>query len=402
MMREIPRRIRLWFRKKQDIFVEILSIFVWGMFSLIALVLYLCKLIDIVAFVSIIIGLIFAFLPLYNYLIKKRDQTILISFTSKYLLEEQEDKVDELLGILIAGKWRKLKIDPIEEFFKCLKKLSIESGYEMKRRIAEALPALYRIDIEESKDIVKILRRDWDDEWKSDNRRRTIESLSCILNKDKKFARENIHIIENDEIYSTFASVETLDVWRTEFSKKEAESIFSELKKELKGQNYSEDEIIAVNELWNILDVINIDVNEAIKKIEELKNSKNIFIQIVIARNLKHFCKRFPEKTLNLMDYFLKTERHKNVRRPIAKEDSVECLINLLEDKKVSQKAKEVVWKLINDDDDIIRIATFDRIEKILNIDRTFGRDILKHIIKRNKHTKLVERANNLSKREGF
>jgi len=84
-----------------------------------------------------------------------------------------------------------LKIYPIEEFFTTIKRLSKQSDYEMRRRVAEALPALYQIDLENGKELFKIIRMDWDDNWKSDNRRRAIESLCYLIENDKKFVKNN-------------------------------------------------------------------------------------------------------------------------------------------------------------------------------------------------------------------
>ncbi len=64
-----------------------------------------------------------------------------------------------------------------------------------------------------------------------------------------------------------------------------------------------------------------------------------------------------------------------------------------------SKKAQEIIWKLINDKDDIIRVTAFDKIENILDIDTILGKNILEHIIKNNRHPKLVERAKTLMRR---
>ncbi len=395
----IWRSIKLWIRKRENILIEFVGILSWVIIGIIALLLYLSGLLDLLTLVQVVFGLLLAFLPLYFYLIKKKDQTMLISFTSKYLLEKGEAKIDELLGILIAGKWEKLKIDPIEEFFNCLKRICEKSDFEMRRRIAEALPALFKIDIERSKEIVKILRKDWDEKWKSDNRRRIVESLFYIIKKDKDFVRENLQIVDGDEIFTIIAIVEILDVWREKINKKEAENLFENLIEEIKERKYRDDEITAISELWNLLYIIRNDPYQAIKKFEELKDAPNIYVQICIARNLKHLCNRFPERILNLMGYFIQEDKHKNVRRPIAKEDSVECLIDLLRDRRLSEKAKDIILRLINDKDDIIRLATFDKIEKIIDVDREFGRKLLQNIVDKNRHPKLVERAKNLLKR---
>ena len=315
--------IRRWVRKKENILIEFLGVLFWVIIGVIALLLYFYGLLDLLTLIQVVFGLLLAFLPIYFYIIKKRDQTMLISFTSKYLLEKEESRIDELLGILIAGKWEKLKIDPIEEFFKCIKEMCLKSDFEMKRRIAEALPALFKIDLEESKEIVEILRQDWDEKWKSDNRRRTIEALSYIVKKEKDFVRDNLQIVDGDEVFAIIAMVEVLDEWREKVNKKEAKELFEKLRTEIKEGEYKDDEIGAISELWNLLYLIHNDSNQAIKRFEELKDAPNIYIQICIARNLKHLYKRFPERVLNSMEYFIREDKHKNVRRPIAKEDSV-------------------------------------------------------------------------------
>lgn len=392
-------RIRKWIRKKENILIEFLGIFSWVIIGSVALYLYFSGFLDLLTLFQVVFGLLIASLPIYFYLIKKREQVMVIGFTFKYLLEKEESYMDELLGILIAGKWEKLKIDPIEKFFECIQGICLKSDFEMRRRISEALPALFKIDLEKSKALVENLRRDWNEKWKSDNRRRTIEALPYIVSKDKKFVRDNLHIIDGDEIFSIIAMVEVLDVWREKINKKEAEKLFTELKNEMKEYEYGKDEINAISELWDILYLIHSDINRAIAKFEELKDTSNIYIQICVARNLKYPCKRFPERTVNLMAYFIEEDRHKNVRRSIAKEDSVECLIILLRDRKLFEKAKKIIWKLTNDEDEIIRLATFDKMEKILEIDNEFGKKILQHIIKNNRHPKLVERAKTLMRR---
>jgi uncharacterized membrane protein required for colicin V production len=126
--------IKRWVRKKENIFIELLGALCSVVILVVALFLYFSGLLDILTLLGVVFGLLLSFLPIYFYLLKKRAQTILISFTSKYLLEKEEAKIDELLGILIAGKWEKLKIDPIEEFFKCIKGMCLKSDFEMRSR----------------------------------------------------------------------------------------------------------------------------------------------------------------------------------------------------------------------------------------------------------------------------
>ena len=386
----------MWINKIKKIPLNYLTILVYVILVIFLISLFLLNLIPLLilcgGLVNLFILIIIALIERY----KQKKQTLLISFTVKYLLENEDYYIDEILGTLIAGTWKKLKIDPIEEFFATIKRLSKQSDYEMRRRVAEALPALYQIDLENGKELFKIIRMDWDDNWKSDNRRRAIESLCYLIENDKKFVKNNLHIIDGDEIFTIISLVEILDKYGEKTSWEGIENRFHEIENELVERKYCSDEIESISELWNILDLIRYNPNQAIKKFEDLKDSSNIYVQICIARNLNRLGKRFPERILNLMGYFIHKDKHKNVRRPIAKENSIECLIHLLQDRKTSGKAKKIIWELVSDDDDIIRLATFDKAEKILDVDNEFGKRILEHIVERNGNSRLVERARTL------
>ena len=68
---------------------------------------------------------------------------------------------------------------------------------------------------------------------------------------------------------------------------------------------------------------------------------------------------------------------------------------------KVSSRAQEIIWNLINDQNDTIRITAFDKIKKIIDVDKTFGYKILAHVIDKNQDPKVVERAKALKERVG-
>jgi len=390
-------KIRRWLRKREGILVEILTILVAVLILVVALL--LCLLCDVswTSFYEACLGVLLVLFGFYFFWIRQRNKTMLISFTAKYLLEEDDPKIDELLGILISGRWEKLKIDPIEEFFECLKRICKKiDNYEMRRRIAEALPALFKMDLEESKEIVEILRKDWDKRWKTDNRRRTIEELSHLVKREKEFVKKNIQIEEGDEIFTIFAIVEVQEELKRKSKVKDAERIFSKLKEDMREMKFGRDEEDAVSELWKLLDIIKTDPDKALESFEELKESPNRYIQICLARNVKHFCKKSQEKTLELMEHFIGEEKDKNVRRPIAKEDSVDCLIEILRDKRLYEKAKVIIWRLIKDLDVIIRIATFDKIERILDVDKELGKEIIIYVAENDPDQKLRLRAENL------
>jgi len=391
------RNVNTWIKKREAVLIEFCGVFSGIIIATMALLLYIFGLLDPLTLLRMLLGLLTAFLPIYTYLIKKKDQLLLISFILQYLLGEEE--IDDLLGVLISEKWEKLKIDPIKEFFDRIGRMCEESNVEMRRRIAETLPALFKIDLERSKEIVKILRRDWDERFKSDNRRRAIESLPYIVKRDKDFVKECLQIIDGDEVFVIIAIVEVLDVWRWKINKKEAKELYENLMREIRIREYKDDEIVALSELWNLLYTIHEDPAKAIKRIDQLKDIPNIYTQVCIARNLYLLGRKFPEEVLELMVHFTQENKNKYVRRAIAKENSVEFIMSLFRNKKLSEKSKNMMLKLINDKDGTIRLAAFDKIEKILDIDRKFGESILRDIISKNQHPELIRRTERLLKR---
>jgi len=404
--------IRKWFRKQENVFIELLGVLIWVAITGGALYYYFMGVLDLLTLVQIVGGLILAGLPIYLYLVKKREQILLLGFTSKYFVEQDDAKIDDLLGLLIAGKWEKLKIDPIEEFFNTLKNLCYRGDCEIRRRMAEALPALYKLDLFESEELAEILRYDWDEEkWKGDNRRRMVESLPYIMKKDKKFAKKSLEVIDRDEIYTVIAIIEVIDAWSGQISKKQGEKLFDSTVTQMRKIGFGEEEIEIVVQLWGLLKLTHSDKKAAAVRFEELKNTPNVCLQICLARNLRRLCRGFPkccekpmcngtpEKILELMAFFLQEDKHRHVRRPIAKEQTLECLLVLLRYRSYREKAKQIIWTLITDNDDIIRLSAFDKIDNVLEIDANFGLDILQYVIENNHNSKLVERAKHLKQR---
>lgn len=365
--------------------------------TLIVIVLKIFNKIPYLTFNGAIVALLVAIASSYFQKQKNEHQTALITITAKYLLERETSYVDEILGTLISGKFTKIKIDAIAEFFECLQSICNGKDFEMRRRVAEALPALFQINMEKSMNIFEILRRDWDKRWKDDNRRRAIESLNSIIDEDKKFVIGNINIIDNDRIFTVIALTEILSCCVKHAKLEDIK--FSKLLEDMHYRKFGSDEIESIEELWNLRKLISKDIKSALDKCNLLKDNTNEYIQICVARNIKFFCKKFSVSTLNLMEYFINQTMPKNVRRPIAKEDNLDCLISLCKDKECSSRAQSVIWKLMTDDDEIIRLAAFDKIEKIISIDEELGKRILVHIINYNHNSTLVQRAKNLLKK---
>ena len=326
-------------------------------------------------------------------LFEKNEEGGIISALSRLSISQGKLNFDELIGIFIAGKWKDYEIINSNEFIECIQEFCLESDYEFKRQVAEILPILFVLNLSGAKSIVGLLRKDWDETWGSDIRRRVIEALELILDKEHSFIKEQIQIIEGDEIFALIAIVELLNSWRNRINKSEAGKMFKEFINNMKKFNFSNEDKSTLNNFWKLLSVVNSDIEKGLKKVEILCYHDNVTMKICLSRNLHYFYDVYPQKTLELMRYFLEDDQNENVRRPIAKEKSLEFLISILPSGEFEENVIELIWDLFKDKDTIIRITCFDYIEKILQINKNLGIQIINYLISNEKNNILFERA---------
>lgn len=411
-MRRLINYILRLARRSETKFLQGMGVFIWSFLVLLSLCLFLSRIIDVATFTTFIIGLILAVLPLYWYLLKRKEQAVLLAYTSRFLIRREEGKIDELLGILIAGKLRSIQIDPLDEFFETLKDLCRNSGVEMRRRIAEALPALFKMDLERAEDVADLLRNDWDNKWRADNRRRMIEALVYVIKKDPDFVLKNLSIVDGDEVYTVIASVEVIHLWREMNRYFQGELAVRNLLCDMRDRGFEADSLKAIEIFWNFLTTLSSNKATGARLFKELRTTPDICLQICLARNIRKLCgegfKCFrkgtcsgsPDFVLDQMEFFLAEDKDRNIRRPMAKEDSLDCLTTLLKYKAHVDRARNIIRKMVNDKDDIISITAFDKIEGILDIDADFGRNIVEEVLNKATHPKLLERARIISERK--
>ncbi len=326
-------------------------------------------------------------------LFEKNEEGGIISAFSRLTISQGKLNFDELIGILIVGKWNNYSILHSIEFVECIQEYCLESDYEFRRQVSEILPILFTLNLNGTKSIVEILRKDWDDYWRSDIRRRVIEALELIIDKEHAFIKRQIQIMKGDEIFTLIAIVELLNLWRKKVNKPEAEKMFKDFLKKMKNFNYYDEDISILNKFWKLLNVINSNIEKGLKKVEALCDHENTNLKICLSRNLHFFYDKFPRKTIRLIKYFLAENEDKNVRRPIAKEKSIEFLLSVLQKEEFEVNVTELIWQLVKDNDTIIRITCFDYIEKILQINKKLGIQIINYIILNEQNHVLLERA---------
>jgi hypothetical protein len=334
---------------------EIVLFIFWILCFLLSIFLLFEKIIEIDTTFAVLLSLgvsAIIFVPIYN---QKKNDTILLSYLSKYLLEKDDSNIDELLGLFIIEHPEKIQCKPIDDFFGTLTRISKSDNYYLKRRISEALPALFLLDINRSKQIVEILRLDYDHEkWRADIRRRAIESLSDIIDKEPDFVRRKIEIFDGDEIYTVLSIVEIGYELKIRLNDTEDSQIIKGIISQMKKRNFDNSDIEAIEKIWELLYRIHYYKDYGIKSFDEYKSSPNRTIQIFITRNLWQFCSDYPQRTIQIFQYFLNDPTtHKHVRRPLAKDKSIDCLINLFQNKLFEADAKGIILRLLEEEDHI-------------------------------------------------
>jgi hypothetical protein len=303
----------------------------------------------------------------------KRQQGIFIEATLSYIIHGGKTLLDEMLGKMISGRWKREQIRPGDALFNVLIKLCIQQDWELKRRVAEALPVLSSIDLKRSLEILSMLREDWHvEKWKSDLRRRAIEALvipfrggaPLLFHASESQISKLLRLRSKDQVYTAMAVVEAISEWEATQPKAALvlwEDLFMYSKK-----YYIQEENDALLELRDFLD-IDIDLNfyDAADRLTQMSESENMLTRVCAARNLWRLDDRFPDKMLDLMFCLSLPIQHYNVRRPIAKERSMDALMREVIGKSHRTKADLVLSSLISDPDEIIRVTAFEKIEQL-------------------------------------
>jgi hypothetical protein len=225
--------------------------------------------------------------------------------------------------------------------------------------------------------LVEILRNDSDARWKSDLRRRAVEALiipasrvdlALIFKSNPTDIRPLLQLRGGDEVFTAMAIAEALSDW--ENNDGEVWETVRELRRDLtsfSAHTYSQEENESVVALLELLKAARGgSIHNLAEKLEEASHSDNIYIRIIAARNVLRLASRLPQKTLEIMSQLAETIQPKYVRRPIAKEQSVKFLIRMLSEQAYQAQAETLLLSLINDEDQIIRVTTFDLSESLL------------------------------------
>ncbi len=303
----------------------------------------------------------------------KRSQHILIELTLSYIVKGGKELLDDILGKMISGRWRREELRPGTAFFDVLDHTCASSEWEQKRRVAEAVPVLSSIDLLRTLRLVDKLRDDWDPvRWRSDLRRRAVESLvlqydsgpALLVNAGQEHLTRLLCIHEGDEIYTAIAIAEVLG---------DLEAINAQFAANLRRDLLARSQVsfpadqhdavyIAVQFTALLRDG---SARDHADFLSVLLKSANQFLRIVAARNLWHLVDRLPDEMLDMMLACIDPIQPANVRRPISKEASMNCILRLVCTPNHHAKAFLLLNALASDSDEIIRVTALEKAEQL-------------------------------------
>lgn len=264
-------------------------------------------------------------------------------------VSEREALLDDLLSAVINGS-----DEYVGDLFTVLEEVARGEEWELKRRIAEALPALLETDPTQTLPLMKFLREDPPHpEWRTDIRRRVIEATPALYRLDPEATPPLLRWHEGDEVYAALATLEALDAIGDE-------RLQAELGPKLLS-HVSSDQRDVVEFYVKLLEATHAEPDEALAMIESAKSGTRL-TKMCITRCLARLLPTRPAEALAYMRHFLRRvngvpAEHQNVRRPLSR-DLPQIIAAF--DEPQHAHAELVIRELAQDEDVHIRRALSD------------------------------------------
>jgi HEAT repeat protein/transcriptional regulator with XRE-family HTH domain len=315
---------------------------------------------------------------------------------SSQAIEDMLSAVDRLIGNILAGEISTGNYQPqlILQVFDILRE---SAPWEIRRRIAEALPGICRLDVPGAEHLMERLRLDLDEVRGADIRRRVVEALPALFQASPRSLPTVIRLLrqqQDDDIYVALAIVEACGDVQTKIKQLLEAPVTNAIHHEQSEQEMltpllqqgqieiaktqrqlltnwegSERECLQFSmALHNLLcapDTMLISLQEGLQSSEKL-------MQLVAARYLERLLDSRPLETLELYELLLNMTTRRNIRRAVAK--ALPALLHCLKEASLSTRAhaRAVISDLAADPDIYIRRAVADHAMQIFHIDREF------------------------------
>jgi hypothetical protein len=294
-------------------------------------------------------------------------------------LSPEESLIDDLLGeILSRGETH-----PLDTLFDALKEAARGERWEMKRRVAEALPRLVQMQPEATLELAALLRQDYHLDYRADIRRRVVEAAPALYRHRPEAALALLASREQDEVYVAMATVEALhDLERDGLiSARVAAQYVQALR--LAEPVHRE----AIDFLHRLLQESSAVPDAALARMEENKAHPERIFRICIQRTAPRLLPQRPDAALAVLAYFLRRDKagqpaeHQNLRRPVSRAlpDILALLSQATPER--TEKINDLLAALARDPDIHVRRALGDALDRLAAINAELGVMVLDSLI---------------------
>ncbi len=314
-------------------------------------------------------------------------------------VEDMLNSIDQLTGSILAGEFSAASHQPrlVEQIREVLRQ---GVPWEIRRRIAEALPGICRFDAQGACQILEMLRLDEDQKYKVDIRRRVVETLVFLYEADPSTLPRILKLLEpqkGDEIWVPLATIEAcgdiltrmkqqhkrevddtagttslallLPPEQAEIIKIQRELLVKWEGTELECLKYS----LALYDLLCAPDAMLLSVREGLQSPEKL-------MQLVAARYLERLLPLNSMECLQVYKWVLEQASSRNVRRSVAR--AMPSFLRCLNEASLPIRtlARTIIITLAKDSDIHIRRTVSDYAMQLFHIDREFLMTLLRHL----------------------
>jgi hypothetical protein len=233
-----------------------------------------------------------------------------------------------------------------------------------------------------------VLRQDYHLDYRADIRRRVVEAVPVLYRHRPEAALALLASRERDEVYVAMATVEALhDLRRAGLVTSEvAEQYVQALRLEEPGQQE------AIDFLHELLQDTLTAPDAALAKMHENRGHPERIFRICIVRTAPRLLAHRPEPALDLLAYFLRRDEagqpteHQNLRRPVSKAlPDVLALLPAASVPDASQTIMEKIGRMLealaHDSDIHVRRALGDALDRLVRVSAEQGVVVLDILI---------------------
>jgi transcriptional regulator with XRE-family HTH domain/3-methyladenine DNA glycosylase AlkC len=316
-----------------------------------------------------------------------------------FLAEDTLSTIDHLVGNLLTGEISATNYHP-QLVGQTLDMLQNGAPWEIRRRIAEALPSLCRLDRTGTERLMEALRVDFDEIRGPDIRRRVVEALPSFFDAMPQSSPMIVELLQahaDDDIYVALATIEacgdiqvkakSLLGQKQNSAEAADEDVTHRLLPEIARiqrqtlMNWAGDEqeclqfSMALHNLLPAPDTLLISLEEGLQ-------SQEMLMRLVTVRYLERVLPVKPAEVLKLYRSLLHTETQKNIRRSVGK--AFPALLQCLRETSLSVRAlaRSIILTLADDSDVHMRRTVADHAMHIFSIDREFLLELLRRMHK--------------------